>query len=231
MHKGEDLAHYAKACTDIVFKFPFGEVELQGIAARGDYDLTQHQGSSGKSLEYFDEANKRRSVQTEGTGLSHIHPPTPPTPPTRSLHSHRYIPHVIEPSIGVDRLFLALICSAYAEDEVDGEKRVLLKFHPSIAPIKVGIFPLVKNKPEIVDKARAIHDRLRKRYNVFWDASGAIGRRYRRMDEAGTPFCLTVDFDTLEDDTVTVRDRDTCQQTRVKVDDLVAYFDQRINGD
>lgn len=202
MHKKEDLAHYAKACTDIVFKFPFGEVELQGIAARGDYDLTQHQGSSGKSMEYFDEANKRR-----------------------------YIPHVIEPSIGVDRLFLALVCSAYAEDEVDGEKRVLLKFHPSIAPIKVGVFPLVKNKPEIVDKARAIHDRLNKRFNVFWDASGAIGRRYRRMDEAGTPFCLTVDFDTLEDDTVTVRDRDTCQQTRVKVDDLVAYFDQRINGD
>lgn len=202
VHKKEDLAHYAKACTDIVFRFPFGNVELQGVAARGDFDLLQHQGSSGKSMEYFDEANKRR-----------------------------YVPHVIEPSIGVDRLFLALVCSAYAEDEVDGEKRVLLKFHPSIAPIKVGVFPLVKNKPEIVAKARAVHDRLSRRFNVFWDASGAIGRRYRRMDEAGTPFCLTVDFDTLEDDTVTVRDRDTCQQTRVKVNDLVAYFDQRINGD
>ncbi len=202
VHPKEDLAHYAKACTDIVFKFPFGQVELQGIAARGDFDLTQHQTSSGKSMEYFDEANKRK-----------------------------YLPHVIEPSIGVDRLFLALICSAYAEDEVDGEKRVLLKFHPSVAPIKVGIFPLVKNKPEIMDKARAIHDTLKKRYNVFWDVSGAIGRRYRRMDEAGTPFCVTVDFDTLEDDTVTVRERDSTQQTRMEVADLLAFFDKEINGD
>lgn len=124
-----------------------------------------------------------------------------------------------------------MICSAYAEDEVDGEKRVLLKFHPSIAPIKVGIFPLVKNKPEIIDKARAIHDRLKKRYNVFWDVSGAIGRRYRRMDEAGTPFCITVDFDSLEDDTVTVRERDSTKQTRMKIEDLLPFFDREINGE
>ncbi|EWM27167.1 glycyl-trna synthetase [Nannochloropsis gaditana] len=201
VHLKGDLAHYAKACTDIVFRFPFGQVELQGIAARGDYDLTQHQTSSGKSMEYFDEANKRR-----------------------------YVPHVIEPSIGVDRLFLALICSAYAEDEIEGEKRVVLKFHPSMAPIKVGVFPLVKNKPEIMEKARAIYDQLKRRYNVFWDVSGAIGRRYRRMDEAGTPFCITVDFDTLEDDSVTVRERDSTRQTRMKVDDLLAFFDKEING-
>ena len=201
VHPKGDLAHYARACTDIVFKFPFGQVELQGVAARGNYDLTQHQASSGKSMEYFDEAGKRK-----------------------------YLPHVIEPSIGVDRLFLALICSAYAEDEIVGEKRVVLKFHPSMAPIKVGIFPLVKNKPEIMEKARGIHDQLKKRYNVFWDVSGAIGRRYRRMDEAGTPFCITVDFDTLEDDTVTVRERDSTKQTRMKVDDLLAFFDREING-
>lgn len=201
VHPKEDLAHYARACTDIVFKFPFGQVELQGVAARGNYDLTQHQGSSGKSMEYFDEVGKRK-----------------------------YLPHVIEPSIGVDRLFLALICSAYAEDEVEGEKRVVLKFHPSMAPIKVGIFPLVKNKPEIMEKARGIHDQLKRRYNVFWDVSGAIGRRYRRMDEAGTPFCITVDFDTLEDDTVTVRERDSTKQTRMKVDELLAFFDREING-
>lgn len=201
VHLKGDLAHYAKACTDIVFRFPFGQVELQGIAARGDYDLTQHQTSSGKSMEYFDESNKRR-----------------------------YVPHVIEPSIGVDRLFLALICSAYAEDEIEGEKRVVLKFHPSMAPIKVGVFPLVKNKPEIMEKARAIYDQLKHRYNVFWDVSGAIGRRYRRMDEAGTPFCITVDFDTLEDDSVTVRERDSTRQTRMKVGDLLAFFDKEING-
>ena len=156
--------------------------------------------------------------------LPHPHVLLPPTRP------HRFIPHVIEPSIGVDRLFLALVCSAYAEDEVDGEKRVLLKFHPSIAPIKVGIFPLVKNKPELMDKARAIHDKLKRRYNVFFDSSGAIGRRYRRMDEAGTPFCITVDFESLEDDSVTVRERDSTKQSRIKVADLLNFFDERIDG-
>ena len=152
-------------------------------------------------MEYFDEAGKRK-----------------------------YLPHVIEPSIGVDRLFLALICSAYAEDEVGGEKRVVMKFHPSMAPIKVGVFPLVKNKPEIMAKARGIYDQLKKRYNVFWDVSGAIGRRYRRMDEAGTPFCITVDFDTLEDNTVTVRERDSTKQNRMNVDELLGFLDREING-
>eukprot|EP00617_Octactis_speculum_P007087 CAMPEP_0185774146 /NCGR_PEP_ID=MMETSP1174-20130828/76888_1 /TAXON_ID=35687 /ORGANISM="Dictyocha speculum, Strain CCMP1381" /LENGTH=519 /DNA_ID=CAMNT_0028461167 /DNA_START=69 /DNA_END=1628 /DNA_ORIENTATION=+ len=201
VHAGDKLAHYARACTDITFKFPFGEQELLGVAARGNFDLTQHQEASGKSLEYFDEVAKEK-----------------------------YLPHVIEPSCGVDRLFLALLSSAYAVDEIGGEKRNVLRFHPSVAPIKVAVFPLVKNKPEIVAKARDIFTNLQKRYNVVWDTSGAIGRRYRRMDEAGTPFCVTVDFDSVEDDTVTVRDRDTTEQTRIPISELYQLLSQKIDG-
>lgn len=200
IHKKEKLAHYSRATTDITFKFPFGEQELEGIAARGNFDLTQHQTASGKSLEYFDEERKER-----------------------------YLPHVIEPSIGVDRLLLAVICSAYCEDEVDGEKRTVLKFHPRMAPIKVAVLPLVKNKPELVDKARKLYEKLQRRWNVFWDVSGAIGRRYRRMDEAGTPYCITIDFDTLEDDTITVRDRDTTEQIRMSIADVYSYLEERIS--
>ena len=152
------LAHYAKACTDITFKFPFREHELEGIAARGNFDLTQHQEHSGKNLEYFDEERKEK-----------------------------YLPHVIEPSLGVDRTFLAVLCSAYSIDEVEGEKRTVLRFHPRVAPIKVGIFPLVKNKPALVERAREIYKRMQKRWNVIYDQAGAIGRRYRRIDEAGVP--------------------------------------------
>eukprot|EP00752_Nemacystus_decipiens_P008355 g7469.t1 len=202
VHKDDGLAHYARACTDITFKFPFGESELQGVAARGCYDLTQHQESSGKSMEYFDERSKTK-----------------------------YVPHVIEPSLGVDRLFLAVMVSAYHEDEVGGEKRTLLRFHPRMAPIKVAVFPLVKNKPELMAKARGIYESIRLRHSAFWDVSGAIGRRYRRMDEAGTPFCVTVDFETLEGDgTVTVRDRDSTEQQRVHPDDLLAFLSKEING-
>lgn len=201
VHKDDKLAHYARACTDITFQFPFGQQELLGVAARGNFDLTQHQEASGKSLEYFDEGTKEK-----------------------------YLPHVIEPSTGVDRLFLALLTSAYAEDEIGGDKRTLLKFHPSIAPIKVAVFPLVKNKEDIVGKAREIYNKLQRRYNVAWDTAGAIGRRYRRMDEAGTPFCVTVDFDTLEDGTVTLRDRDTTEQTRVPIDDLYSMLADKIDG-
>ena len=207
--KKEELAHYARACVDIQFKFPFGTQELEGIAARGDFDLTQHQKHSGKSMEYFDEEAKTK-----------------------------YVPHVIEPSAGVDRLVLALICNAYSEDEVPDEKgkpeqRVVLRFHPSIAPIKVGVFPLLKNKPELVQKAKAIREMLRPHMTVFYDDSGAIGRRYRRQDEAGTPFGITVDFDTLGEtpslkDTVTVRDRDTTKQERVKIDELLPYIKEKI---
>lgn len=200
--KPEELAHYAKATVDILYKFPFGTQELEGIAARGDFDLAQHQKHSGKSMEYFDqEANTR------------------------------YVPHVIEPSAGADRLVLALLCNAYAEEEVSDEKgnketRVVLRFHPKIAPIKVGVFPLLKNKPELVSKALAVRDLLRPHLSVFYDDGGAIGRRYRRQDEVGTPFGVTIDFDTIGEngpelkETVTLRHRDSMQQERVKIADL-----------
>ena len=199
LHPKEKLAHYARACTDITFKFPFGEQELEGIAARGNYDLMQHQEASTKSLEFFDEARKEK-----------------------------YVPHVIEPSLGVDRTFLAVICAAYTKDEIDGEARTLLKLHPRVAPVKAGVFPLMKNKPEIMEKARGLYERLRQRWNVFFDVSGAIGRRYRRMDEIGTPFGITIDFDSLEDGTVTLRDRDSTKQERVSEDELIDMMEDKI---
>jgi glycyl-tRNA synthetase len=201
VHEEHKLAHYARACTDILFKFPFGTQELQGIAARGDYDLTQHAVASGKSMEYYDEARKEK-----------------------------YVPHVIEPSIGVDRLMLAVLTSAYAEDEVGGETRSVLRFHPRLAPIKVAVFPLVKNKPELIKLAEELHKRLQRRYNVAYDVAGAIGRRYRRMDEVGTPYCITVDFDSLEDGTVTLRDRDTTEQRRVSIAELMEFLEEQIEG-
>ncbi|MDR1458303.1 MAG: glycine--tRNA ligase [Puniceicoccales bacterium] len=199
VHSKEKLAHYSKACTDIIFKYPFGWSELEGVAARGNFDLTQHQNASGKSLEFFDESQGRS-----------------------------YLPHVIEPSVGVDRLFLALLCSAYAEDEIDGEKRMVLKLHPRIAPVKMAILPLVKNKPELVAVARKLYDRFNKICNVFYDESGAIGRRYRRMDEIGTPYCLTVDFESLENGTFTLRDRDSTAQTRLTEEHVLARLMENI---
>lgn len=201
IHPQEKLAHYSRATTDIMFQFPFGVQELQGIAARGCFDLEQHQKGSGKSLEFFDEGSKRK-----------------------------FIPHVIEPSIGVDRLFLALICSAYDEDEVDGEVRTVLRFHPRMAPIKAAVFPLVKNKPELVEKAEKLYWSLKRKWNVAYDGSGAIGRRYRRMDEVGTPYGITVDFQSLEDDTVTVRDRDTTEQVRMPISEIKSYLESKIEG-
>ena len=201
MHPEHKLAHYAKACTDITFKFPFGEHELEGIAARGNFDLSQHQSHSGKTLEYFDEGIKQR-----------------------------YLPHVIEPSLGVDRTFLAVLCAAYKIDQVDGENRTLMKFHPRVAPIKASVFPLVKNKPEMVKVAQNLYLQLQRRWNVAYDQSGAIGRRYRRADEVGVPFALTVDFDTVEGDgSITLRDRDTTKQVRMSVDEAITYLENRIN--
>eukprot|EP00466_Bigelowiella_natans_P008017 jgi/Bigna1/87924/estExt_fgenesh1_pg.C_260025 len=201
VHEGNKLAHYARACTDVAFRFPFGTQELLGVAARSDYDLRQHEAASSKSMEYRDDVTK-----------------------------NRFVPHVIEPSIGVDRLMLALLVSAYDQDEIGGEKRTVLRFHPSIAPIKAAVFPLVKNKPELLEKARSVYKTLQRRYNVFWDQSGAIGRRYRRMDEAGTPFCITVDFDTLEDNTVTVRERDSTEQIRMPISEVYKYLENKIEG-
>lgn len=143
----------------------------------------------------------------------------------------KYIPHCIEPSLGVDRLMLALICSAYAEDEVGGEKRSLLKFDPKIAPIKACVLPLVKNKEALVSVARELFEKLQRRWNVQWDATGAIGRRYRRADEVGVPFCITVDFETIEDDNaVTIRDRDTTDQVRIPIDEVIPYLSKAIDG-
>eukprot|EP00536_Pseudo-nitzschia_multiseries_P006917 jgi/Psemu1/239754/estExt_Genewise1.C_1530050 len=204
VHEGDGLAHYARACTDVTFTFPFGTQELMGIAARGNYDLTQHTEGSGKNLgEYFDEETKER-----------------------------YIPHVIEPSLGVDRLLLAVICSAYAEDEVGGEKRNFLKFAPSIAPIKAVVLPLLKNKPQLVEVARDLFEKLQARgYNVMYDAAGAVGRRYRRADEVGIPFAITVDFETIEDDAgVTIRDRDSTEQIRLPIDEVIPYLSKKIDG-
>jgi len=208
--KKDELAHYAKATVDILFKFPFGTQELEGIAARGDFDLTQHQKFSGKSMEYFDEEAKAK-----------------------------YVPHVIEPSAGVDRLALALICNAYCEDQAPDEKgkmetRVVMKFHPRIAPLKVAVFPLLKNKPELVNKTKEVRDLLRPHMTVFYDEAGAIGRRYRRQDEAGTPFGVTIDFETLGEkgpdlkDTVTLRDRDSMKQERMKISELVPLLVEKI---
>jgi glycyl-tRNA synthetase len=208
VHPQDKLAHYSKACTDITFRFPFGVQELWGIAARGDFDLTQHQQFSGKSMEIFDEERKGQGKEP-----------------------FRYIPHVIEPALGVDRTFLAVLTAAYHEDAIDGEKRTLLRFHPRIAPYKAAVFPLVKNKPDLVAKATEVYRMLQRRWHVFWDQSGAIGRRYRRQDEIGTPFGITVDFDTIEkDDTVTVRDRDTTEQVRVPISELMDWLEAKIEG-
>ncbi len=198
----EERAFYSKGTYDIEYDFPFGRQELEGVAYRTDYDLSQHQKASGKSLEYFDEETKQK-----------------------------FLPHVVEPSAGVDRTVLALICEAYSEDQAPDEKgkmetRVVLRFHPRLAPIKCGVFPLLKNNEQLVAKAKQIADLLRPHMFVFYDEGGAIGRRYRRQDEIGTPFGITVDFETLGEkdsalcDTVTVRERDSMKQERVAIKDL-----------
>ena len=242
-----DLAHYARACVDILFKFPFGTEELEGIAARGSFDLTQHQTHSGKQLEYFDEELKaacdvltpeQKTAFIEEAYAKRFDPSTTLEEITSfcdKLYKGLYIPHVIEPSAGLDRLALAILSAAYEEEVVTDEKgksetRTVLHFHPRIAPIKVGIFPLLKNKPELVAKAREIVAMLRPHMNVFYDETGAIGRRYRRQDEAGTPFGVTIDFDTLGEekpqlkDTITLRERDSMQQRRMPISELLPFL-------
>ena len=141
----------------------------------------------------------------------------------------RYIPNVVEPAVGVDRVVLAVICSAYNEEEVDGETRIVMKFKPAIAPIKAAVFPLVKNNPDIVERSKAVYSKLKEKFNVFYDESGAIGRRYRRMDEVGTPFCFTVDFDSLSDNCCTVRDRDSMQQQRIAFSEIENFLSEKIS--
>jgi glycyl-tRNA synthetase len=201
-HAPDELAHYAAGCADVEYDFPFGRSELEGIANRTDFDLKRHMEMSGKDLSYFDDQAQ--------------------DPDTR-----RYLPHVIEPSAGADRATLAFLCDAYAEDEVGGEPRTLLRLHPRLAPIKAAVFPLVK-KDGMPERARAIYRGLKHRFSAFYDEKGAIGRRYRRQDEAGTPYCVTIDGETSTAGTVTVRERDTCVQTRIDAGRLEEFLAERI---
>jgi glycyl-tRNA synthetase len=198
-HPKEDLAHYSKATTDIEYHYPFGWGELEGIANRTDFDLRQHAEYSGKDLTFFDEETRER-----------------------------YKPYVIEPAAGVDRILLITLLDAYAEDVQDNEPRIVLRLHPRIAPIKVGIFPLLR-KDGHPEKALEIRDLLKERFSVFYDQAGSIGRRYRRQDEVGTPFGVTVDHQTIQDNTVTLRDRDTLEQIRLPVDRLIPELVTRID--
>ena len=192
-HEKEELSFYSKATTDLEFLFPFGWGELWGIADRTDYDLTCHQNVSGEDLSYFDDELKEK-----------------------------YIPYVIEPSLGADRVVLAFLCAAYDEEELEGgDVRTVLHFHPALAPVKIGVLPLSKKLNEGAEK---IYTQLCKKYNCEFDDRGNIGKRYRRQDEIGTPFCVTYDFESETDGAVTVRDRDTMEQVRVKIDELDAYF-------
>ncbi len=195
-HEKEELSFYSKATTDIEFLFPFGWGELWGIADRTDYDLTRHQETSGQDLTYFDDEKQEK-----------------------------YIPYVIEPSLGADRVVLAFLCGAYDEEDIGGgDMRTVLHFHPAIAPVKIGVLPLSK---KLSEGAQKVYAEMSKYYNCEYDDRGNIGRRYRRQDEIGTPFCVTYDFESEEDDSVTVRFRDTMEQERVAIGDLKDYFEEK----
>ena len=197
-HAKEELAHYSCGTSDIEYQFPWGWGELEGIAHRGDYDLKQHMEASKKDLSYFDDETKER-----------------------------FLPHVIEPAAGATRSMLAFLCEAFAEETVEGEMRTVLRLHPRLAPVKAAIFPLVK-KEGMPERAMAIYKDLQRHMAVFYDEKGAVGRRYRRQDEAGTPFCITIDGQTLADQTVTVRDRDSMVQQRVAGDKVLAFLIERL---
>ena len=197
-HDPDELSHYSTGTADVEFLYPWGWGELEGVANRTDYDLTQHSKFSGEDLSYFDQESDTR-----------------------------YVPHVIEPAAGATRAMMAFLLDAYAAEEVKGEKRVMLRLHPRLAPIKVAVLPLSRNEA-LVPTAEEVASLLRPHWMIEEDTSGSIGRRYRRQDEIGTPLCVTVDFDTIDDRAVTVRDRDTMEQTRVPIDDLVAHLSQRL---
>ncbi|MBI4208687.1 MAG: glycine--tRNA ligase, partial [Deltaproteobacteria bacterium] len=199
-HAKDELAHYAKRCVDIEYLFPMGWSELEGIANRADYDLKRHSEFSGKTLAYYDEEKKEHTV-----------------------------PYVIEPSAGADRSTLAFLVDAYHEETVRKEKRVVLKLHKELAPIQIAILPLLRNRPEIVEMAKKIKNDLQKRYLTSYDDTASIGRLYRRQDEVGTPYCITVDVQSLEDQAVTIRDRDTMQQDRINMGKLLDYFDHKFS--
>jgi len=197
-HGKNELAHYAKAAFDIEYEFPIGWKELEGIHNRTDFDLSRHQDYSGKDLTYFDDSTRER-----------------------------FVPYIIETSAGVDRTLLTCLVDSYEEEQLEKEVRTVLRLDPKIAPVKAAVFPLV-NRDSMPELAKNIFHDLKKNFNVFYDASGAVGRRYRRQDEAGTPFCITIDSQTLEDDTVTIRDRDTMEQIRVKAAGLKMEIKERI---
>lgn len=198
-HPKEKLSHYSKGTTDVEYKFPFGWGELQGTANRTDYDLSQHMKYSGVDLTYQDE------------------------------NGSKYTPYVIEPSFGVERLLMALLVDSYAEEPDNQGIRTVLKLKPQLAPITVAVFPLLRNREELVKAAREVYEGLKDQFMVAWDDIGNIGKRYRRQDEIGTPWCVTIDYDTLKDDTVTVRDRDSMKQERVKVSELSMYFQEKLS--
>lgn len=201
----DELAHYSKGCFDIEYNFPVGWSEIEGIASRGNFDLSQHQKFSGEDLNYFDDQTKEK-----------------------------YLPYVVEPSCGLDRTFLAVLCDAFTEveggrtttTESNKEKEFLLKLNSNIAPVKVAVLPLVKNKEEITNKAKEIYNMLKQDFSCQYDETGAIGRRYRRQDEIGTPFAVTIDFDSIINDDVTLRNRDTMEQQRVKISDLISIINE-----
>jgi len=198
-HSKDELAHYAKACTDIEYNFPFGWSELEGIANRADFDLRQHAQFSGRDLKYFDDTTKER-----------------------------FYPYIIEPSGGVDRSVLAFLVDAYYEEKVKNEIRAVLRLHKDLAPTKVAVLPLLRNRPEIVELAKKITQGLKKYFIAAYDDTAGIGKLYRRQDEVGTPYCITVDVQSLEDKKVTIRDRDTMQQDRVGVDKLQEYLSEKM---
>jgi glycyl-tRNA synthetase len=198
-HPKAKLSHYSRKTVDIEYDFPFGKSELYGLANRTDFDLTAHSKHSGTDLSYLDQETGKK-----------------------------YMPHVLEPTFGLDRSILVALCSAYTEEKVKRDERVVMKFPASIAPIKVAVFPLLKNKPALVKKAKQIFDTLKTDLVCEFDDNGNIGKRYRRQDEIGTPLCVTVDFDSLKDNAVTVRDRDTMKQERVAIEDLVSYTKKKI---
>ena len=200
-HQHENLVFYAKEAYDIEYRFPFGFKELEGLHARGDYDLSQHTEFSGQDLSYLD-----------------------------TKTNERFVPHVVETSVGVGRTLLAVLSDAYTEEENDGKTRVVMKFNKRLAPIKVAVFPLLRNKPELVEKAKAVFGELQEHWMCEFDSHGNVGKRYRRQDEIGTPYCVTIDFDTLEDDTVTIRDRDTMEQQRIPLVELNTFLFEQLNA-
>ncbi len=247
--KPDELAHYARACVDIEYDFPFGRQELEGIAARSDFDLSQHQKWSGESQMVFDDPLKQAakkmddaaraafvektqkawSERAAATGKDAVAAVAAAEKFCQNLFDGKYVPHVIEPSAGVDRLMLALLCEAYEEQKLTDEKgkediRTVLHFSPKVAPVKVAIFPLIKKDPDQDRIARDIFRKLQKKVNCQWDVSGAIGRRYRRQDEAGTPWCITVDAQTVADGTFTVRERDSMEQKRMTYGEFLAMM-------